>query len=84
MKKPLQGALIAAAAAALFVAAPAYAGEEAAKEANVKCMGANECKGHGACSGADNDCTGKNECKGKGFIKTSSEEECEEKGGAVG
>lgn len=83
MKKPLQGALIATAAAALFVAAPTFA-ESHEEEKTVKCMGANECKGQGACSGEGHECAGKNECKGKGWIKTSSEEECQEKGGTVG
>jgi hypothetical protein len=47
----------------------------------VKCVGANDCKGHGACESAQNDCKGQNSCKGKGFIHTSSSKECSDKGG---
>jgi hypothetical protein len=47
----------------------------------VKCVGANDCKGHSACKSAQNDCKGQNSCKGKGFINTSSSKECSDKGG---
>ncbi len=52
---------------------------------DVKCAGANACKGTGACAAADGShaCGGKNECKGKGWIYVASAEECEEKGGTV-
>ena len=78
----LPGALIATAAAALFLTAPAAFGQDAAKE-HVKCEGANACKGQGACGGAGHDCAGKNECKGKGWIKAKDADECKEKGGTV-
>jgi hypothetical protein len=52
-----------------------------AQSAKVKCMGANGCKGQGACKTARNDCKGQNSCKGKGFIPTSSTKECSDKGG---
>ena len=46
-----------------------------AQTAQVKCVGANDCKGHGACKSAQND------CEGKGFIHTASTKECLDKGG---
>ena len=52
-----------------------------AQTAHVKCVGANDCKGHSACKSAQNDCKGQNSCKGKGFINTSSSKECSDKGG---
>ncbi|HEY8155085.1 MAG TPA: hypothetical protein VII72_13245 [Myxococcota bacterium] len=69
---------LASAAAALFVAGasgPAFADDEGASEAKIKCEGVNECKGHGACSSASNSCAGKNACKGKSF-KMMTPEEC--------
>ncbi len=68
---------LASAAAALFIAgasAPAFAAEEGASEAKIKCEGMNECKGKGACSSANNSCAGKNACKGKGFEMKTPEE----------
>lgn len=74
-----KGALIAAMAAGFLAsAAPlAWAQGEAAK---VKCEGANECKGKGACNSKANTCAGKNGCKGKGWMEMS-EAECKAKGG---
>lgn len=56
-----------------------------AAEKTVKCMGVNECKGHGECGAPDgsHDCAGKNECKAKGWIKVKTEKECTDKGGTV-
>jgi hypothetical protein len=73
--------ILAASAAALFVSggsatADHHEGAEGA-EANVKCEGANACKGQGACGGAENSCAGQNSCKGKGFVKLS-QAECDE------
>lgn len=49
-----------------------FAGDApAAAAADTKCVGANACKGTGACGGAGHDCAGKNACKGKGWTKTS-------------
>lgn len=47
-----------------------------AASADVKCGGANACKGQSACKGAANACKGQNACKGKGFINTGSSFEC--------
>lgn len=75
MNKPMQGAILAAAVAALFAAGQATAGDTS-KPAEFKCEGANACGGKGACGGAGHECAGKNACKGKGFTKTASEAEC--------
>jgi uncharacterized membrane protein len=83
MKKSIHGAVIATAVAAMFLSVPAMAADEPAAEKGVKCVGANACKGTGACGGAGHDCAGKNECKGKGWINTKSAEECTQKGGKV-
>ncbi len=81
MKSTRNGALFASAAAMMFIAGTAIAqgtssmsgpGAMSAQTAKVKCVGANDCKGHGACKSAQNDCKGQNSCKGKGFIHTSS------------
>ncbi len=56
-------------------------GTPQAQASKVKCVGANDCKGHSACKSAQNDCKGKNACKGKGFVVTSTEDECTGKGG---
>ncbi|HWY36598.1 MAG TPA: hypothetical protein VNX68_18285 [Nitrosopumilaceae archaeon] len=36
-----------------------------------QCVGANACKGKGACKSDANECKGKNGCKGKGFTETT-------------
>ena len=51
-----------------------------AMSANVKCMGVNECAGHGGCKSAANECKGHNGCKGKGFVEMTADD-CAAKGG---
>lgn len=70
---------LAAAAAALFVtgcanqggSAQSGAGGGGTVTANVKCFGANACKGQSECKSAMNACKGQNECKGHGFMMMS-------------
>jgi len=87
MNKGTKGAILASAVAALFFASAAMAQEPGAapsggaQNANMKCIGANACKGKSSCKSAQNDCKGKNACKGKGFVMTSSPDECTQKGG---
>lgn len=71
-----RSAVIASAAAALFVAGMAGAAhaEQGGAEAKVKCEGVNSCKGHSDCKSAHNDCKGKNGCAGKGFMMMSKAE----------
>jgi len=79
------GAILAAAAAALFMTAPLAAhnsGEHAAADAGAKgqCVGGNSCRGKSACKTASSGCQGQNACKGKGFTK-STKAECDAAGG---
>jgi hypothetical protein len=82
-------------AAALFLAAacggsqqsrntmPAMSDGKSAAGDEVKCMGINECKGHGSCAvTGGSSCAGQNECKGKGWVKASAAD-CTAKGGKV-
>ncbi len=74
-----RSALIASAAAAIFVAGlagTAHAEEQPGGGAKIKCEGVNSCKGHSECKSAKNDCKGKNDCAGKGF-QTMSKAECD-------
>lgn len=69
-RNKIAGAAIAAAAAALFASGVVGAAEESSG-VQVKCYGANACKGHGECKTSMNACKGKNACKGQGFTKMS-------------
>ncbi|MGE4107332.1 MAG: hypothetical protein AB7F66_08975 [Bacteriovoracia bacterium] len=63
--------LISAAVAGLVslaTTAPVFAADDNA-EAKGHCVGANSCKGKGACGGKGHECAGKNSCKGKGFLE---------------
>jgi len=73
------GIAIAAAAATMFAMATIPAVQ--AQSAEVKCFGANECKGHSDCNTAKS-AKGQNACKGQGF-KVMSEKACKEAKGKV-
>ena len=76
------GSVIAAVAASLLLAGSVVAPTaQAASDAKGHCMGANACKGHGACKSASNACKGQNACKGKGFT-AATKAECEKIEGA--
>jgi hypothetical protein len=90
MKTAKTGAFLATAVGLMLMANVALAQENGTtgsgtspnvQTANVKCMGANSCKGNSSCKTAQNDCKGQNGCKGKGFVTTSSSQECTQKGG---
>lgn len=66
------GASVATMAAALMLAGAVVAPAHAADEAKGHCMGANACKGHGACKTAANACAGKNACKGQSFTEATA------------
>lgn len=68
------GVTLAAAAAALFLAGAAVAPVAHAAEAKGQCVGANSCKGQGACKTASNACKGQNSCKGHGFLELTKAE----------
>lgn len=76
------GASIAAAAATLILAGAIAPVSHAAEEGKGHCVGANACKGRGACKTATNDCKGQNACKGKGFL-TMAKAECDKIEGAT-
>ena len=66
-----RSALVASAAAALFVAGlagAAHAEQGGAAEVKMKCEGVNSCKGQSDCKSAQNSCKGKNSCAGEGFL----------------
>ena len=71
-----RSALIASAAAAMFVAGLAGSAhaEESGGAAKIKCEGVNSCKGKSECNSAHNDCKGQNDCAGKGFMMMSKAE----------
>jgi hypothetical protein len=71
-----RSALVASAAAALFLAGVAGAAhaEEPGAEAKIQCEGVNSCKGHGDCKSARNACKGQNGCGGQGFLMMSQAE----------
>lgn len=75
------GSALAFAAATLLLAGGAAAPSAHAADAKGHCMGANACKGHGACKSASNACKGQNACKGKGFVEMTKAE-CEKITGA--
>ena len=73
-----RSAVLAAAAAAIFVsgvATQAVASNHEGSE-KVKCEGVNSCKGQSECATDASSCNGHNECAGKGWIEMSPEE-CE-------
>lgn len=68
-------ATLATAAATLLLAGAAFApSATAAEETKGHCVGANACKGQGACKTATNACKGQNACKGHGFMSTTKAE----------
>jgi uncharacterized membrane protein len=76
--------MIAGAAALLLVSGAVTArADQSATSGQVKCLGANSCKGQGACATANNGCQGQNACKGQGFVMASNAQECTSKGGKV-
>jgi hypothetical protein len=82
-KLKITGALLATAVGVLFTTQPLIAdsSQAQAQATQVKCVGANSCKGQSECATKANSCKGQNSCKGKGFITTSSPQQCQERGG---
>jgi uncharacterized membrane protein len=83
-KTTIAGAMIATAVALAFTGSAVNAADTSTQLAQLKCLGANACKGQSACKTATNDCQGKNSCKGKGYVVTTDAKTCEAKGGHVG
>ena len=82
-KVKMTGVLLATAVGMLFTTQPLLADNSSApaQAAQVKCLGANNCKGQSDCASKANSCKGQNSCKGKGWITTSSTRQCEQLGG---
>ena len=82
-KLKMTGALLATAVGMLFMTQPLIADNSQAQgqATQVKCVGANSCKGQSECATTANSCKGQNSCKGKGWITTSSTQQCEQHGG---
>lgn len=78
----IPGAVLATAAAGIFLLGGGAAVAADKTEAKVQCEGVNACKGKSACSTARNSCKGKNACKGQGWI-SMPEKECADQGGKV-
>jgi uncharacterized membrane protein len=83
-KTTIAGAMLATAVALAFTGSAVNAADTSTQPAQLKCLGANACKGQSACKTATNDCQGKNSCKGKGYVITTDAKSCEAKGGRVG
>jgi hypothetical protein len=83
----LAGVVLATAVALAFTGSALNAADSPSpttQAEQLKCLGANACKGQSACKTATNDCQGKNSCKGKGYVITTDAKSCEAKGGHVG
>jgi hypothetical protein len=81
----IAGAVLATAVALAFTGnAFAADASPSTQPQQLKCLGANACKGQSACKTATNDCMGKNSCAGKGYIVTADAKTCEAKGGHLG
>jgi hypothetical protein len=83
----LRKAMLATAVALVFTGSALNAADAqspSAQTAQLKCLGANACKGQSACKTATNDCKGKNACKGKGYVITTDAKSCTDAGGHVG
>lgn len=84
-KTTVSGALLASTVALMFLTTPSFAASSSptSQAAQVKCVGANSCKGLSACKTATSAGPGKNSCKGQGMIYTKTVQECIAKGGKV-
>lgn len=80
MTTKISGTMLAAAAAAMFLAGPVVTAGTA-HAADVKCMGGNACKGQSACKTSTSAGKGQNACKGQGFTMTKTEQDCIKAGG---
>ena len=83
-KTTIAGAMLATAVALAFTGIAVNAADTSTQPAQLKCLGANACKGQSACKTKANDCQGKNSCKGKGYVITSDAKSCTDQGGHVG
>jgi hypothetical protein len=89
-KNVISGAILAGAVALAFAASSAQAQSSSsgtsgssgsAQAAKVKCVGGNDCSGKSACKTASSPGPGQNSCKGQGYVLTTNDKECTDKGG---
>ncbi|HUY18009.1 MAG TPA: hypothetical protein VMV15_02175 [Candidatus Binataceae bacterium] len=82
----ISGAILASAVAIAFAGTSVWAQNSGSasttlQAAKVKCMGGNDCSGKSACKTASSPGPGQNSCKGQGYVITSSDKDCKDKGG---
>lgn len=77
----LSGAVLATAAASLFLSGAAATAAPSAEPAKVRCLGVNACQGKSECKTAAA-AKGQNACQGKGLLFLT-EEQCRKRGGRV-
>jgi len=89
-KNVISGAILAGTVALAFAATSAQAQSSgsstsgssgSAQAAKVKCLGGNDCSGKSACKTASSPGPGQNSCKGQGYVLTTTDKECKDKGG---
>ncbi len=89
-KNVISGAILAGAVALAFAAASSQAQNSGSstsgssgspQAAKVKCLGGNDCSGKSACKTASSPGPGQNSCKGQGYVLTTTDKECKDKGG---
>jgi len=91
----LSGTILATTVALMFMAKPSFAQQASpapAQQAQVRCLGANDCSGKSACKTISGEVGSypasagphQNSCKGQGMIYTSTTDDCTGKGGKVG
>ncbi len=94
-KTAVSGTILATTVALMFMAKPSLAQEPSpslAQQAQVRCLGANDCKGKSACKTVAGEVGSypasagphQNSCKGQGMIYSSTADECTGNGGKVG
>jgi hypothetical protein len=86
MQSTIKRAMLATVVAGLFGCAgttPQPASPSGHASSGVKCLGINECKGHGECKTAGHPCGKHTPCKGQGYLTVASSGECQTRGGTV-
>ncbi len=81
-RNPTTGAVLATAVALMFMATPSFA-QSSSQQGQVKCAGANSCKGQSACKTASSPGPGQNSCKGQGLAMVTDAQACKDAGGKV-
>ena len=80
-RSTLSGAVLATAAAGLFLSGAVASAEPSAEPVKVRCLGVNACQGKSECKTAAA-AKAQNACQGKGLLFLT-EEQCEKRGGKI-